>query len=83
MNILAMSPCAAKIWDYASPVMLLNIAIMLLSMLEILLLFYTILATPVRGGGGSKAPYLPMRVITIAPSAPTRAIILQMKALMS
>ena len=40
MNILAMSPCAAKIWDYACIIMLLKIAIMLLSMLEILLLFY-------------------------------------------
>jgi hypothetical protein len=49
MNILAMSPCAAKIWDYASPIMLLKIAIiMLLSMLEILLLFYTSLAIQFR-----------------------------------
>ena len=49
MNILAMSPCAAKIWDYASPIMLLKIAIiMLLSMLEILLLFYTSLANQFR-----------------------------------
>jgi hypothetical protein len=38
MNILAMSPCAAKIWDYASPIMLLKMAIVLLSMLEISLL---------------------------------------------
>ena len=49
MNILAMSPCAAKIWDYASPIMLLKIAIiMLLSMLEILLLFYTSIANQFR-----------------------------------
>jgi hypothetical protein len=44
MNILAMSPCAAKIWDYASPIMLLKIAIILLSMLEISLPFYASLA---------------------------------------
>jgi hypothetical protein len=39
-----MSPCAAKIWDYASPIMLLKIAIMLLSILKLSLLFYTSLA---------------------------------------